>query len=225
VVSGDQALCGIEGHWNCCDVYLDIDQGWLGSTVTLFAQIDGMQVPIDRKLLSESDYSVDGNGNVVALVFSVRGHPCSGWAVMIDQAVNLVNVPAGGIVRMFGWGKDTAAESPRLCPRRYSLDRTGSSGVISALPIKLLQFCGVNGTAQLGGVVGYIQLFDAAAVPIDGTAPTLAPLPVGLNQAWSYTFNDGGWRFEVGCCWAFSSTLATKTLAGSVFPSALYRGP
>lgn len=223
VVSAPKALCGIQGHWNCVDVYLGVDVGWLGSVVTLFAEMDGLQVPIDRKLIAESDYAVDANGDLTALVFSVRGHPCSGWTVQIEQAVSLVLVPRNGTCRMFGWGQDTAAESPRLCPRRYTSSGLEDAGIVNGHPTKLLQLFAINGSAN----DLYLQLYDRATVAPNAEVPDVAPLPIVAGQIASYTFNEGGWRFETGCVWGASTTLATMTnpLADVLFVSALHRGP
>lgn len=56
----------------------------------------------------------------------------------------------------------------------------------------------------------YLLLFDAAALPVDGTAPSLFfPIPVVTNEKVSLSVTR---QFVNGLCWCASSTAATKTL-------------
>lgn len=69
---------------------------------------------------------------------------------------------------------------------------------------------------------GYLHVFDAAALPANGTAPTLAP--VLLWAGWSVTLPlpPRGRVFKIGIVWAVSSTADTLTLdtAGRAFVNA-----
>lgn len=214
-------LCGATGTWNCCDLYLEAPSGWLPSIVTLHAEVDGIRVPIERKLLSEADYDEDTTNNTfVALVFSVRGHPATAWDVTIEPATTATGE---GRFRFMCWGQDGAEETPRLTPRRYSSPGLDDVEVVSTRPVKLLQLFAVSNVRARR----WLQLFDRDTVPPGGTTPDVAPIPIRNYGIGSYTFAGGGWRFETGLVWAVSTTLASYTATGSadLFVSALYRGP
>jgi|GEM_PF-2410025 len=70
--------------------------------------------------------------------------------------------------------------------------------------LKTLRVHNLGGSGDL-----YVQLFDATALPANGTAPSTAPVPVKAGQ---YYESDTPFRFLAGLVVAASSTPATKTL-------------
>ena len=215
-----KALTGVQGNWNCCDVYMEFDAGWLPAVVTLFAEIDGLAIPIDRKLLSESEYSVDpSTGQVTALVFSVRGHPVTGWSVMIET---VTTIAAGGECRFVCWGEDTGEQYPELGARRYDSGALDDRDIIEAAPCHLQQINIYNDSAA----VAYLLLFDRTTLPPNATPPSFAAVRVAAGRDRSLTFHKPGWRFETGLVWAASTTPDDLTLAGADFwVSASYISP
>lgn len=76
----------------------------------------------------------------------------------------------------------------------------------------------------------YVQLWNAIAVPADGTAVTLAnslaaPVKIqhvnGVDSNVRYDFNEGGERFSVGASLNLSSTEFTKTTVAGAFMSVI----
>lgn len=74
---------------------------------------------------------------------------------------------------------------------------------------------GYNGNAA----TRYIHIFNATALPANGTAPTLAPIAVPTGQTFSLDLAGYGIYFSTGIVVATSTTLATLT-AGSADMSA-----
>lgn len=66
-----------------------------------------------------------------------------------------------------------------------------------------------------GGAACWLMLFDAAAVPADGTAPSVPPVYIGANGYAGYDFGTYGRVFANGVSWAASSTFATLTAIGA----------
>lgn len=104
-----------------------------------------------------------------------------------------------------------------------------SVGLVASLPI--------GATATIfGGFVcfnsnatddRYLQFFDAAAVPVNGTAPVFS-WPVfhggGSSSFASFSFGDAGLKLTNGLILVSSSTPATKTISGAdLLIMALYR--
>lgn len=108
--------------------------------------------------------------------------------------------------------------NPGDMPYNYNSITAGllASGVIqSEGPVKLLRIMITNTNAA----AQYIQLFDATAVPADGTKPDSIPLVVAGSSTASIDYGAsypyGGRLFLTGLCWSNSSTAATKTIGAA----------
>lgn len=93
----------------------------------------------------------------------------------------------------------------------YSNLGSGSAVSVATGPRQIRRILGGNGTATLY----YLQAFDAASAPSNGTAPLLS-IPVGIGIASSPTENDRlfdpNWLpVANGIFVAWSSTFATYT--------------
>lgn len=72
----------------------------------------------------------------------------------------------------------------------------------------------------------FLHVFDLAAVPADGAAPSIAPVCIPANGQGSLMLPES--LFAVGLCWASSTTENTLTLAGeaaSLWVTTLWRLP
>lgn len=74
-----------------------------------------------------------------------------------------------------------------------------------------------------GGTAGYVMLFDATAVPADGTVRPLRCMPIAANTGIDLNFRGSPLRFDDGLVIVFSTTgcfsktaSATAYLAGDV---------
>lgn len=116
--------------------------------------------------------------------------------------------------------EDLDATAGRLLVPRVAVEcvdtRVGSaaleaSHIISASACTLRSAKAYNSS---GGTL-YLQVFNAASLPANGTAPARTPIPVLAGDvngdAW-----EGGTRLSTGCVLALSSTIATLTVAGAV---------
>ena len=81
------------------------------------------------------------------------------------------------------------------------------TGTISAAPCYALSLLAANSHAV---TTVYLQIFDAAAVPADGTAPRIPSIPIAPGQTVHIPL--GRMRFATGLVWASSSTVSTKTV-------------
>ena len=79
--------------------------------------------------------------------------------------------------------------------------------VVKAGPGKLFSFAYYNAT----GSKTYLLLFDATAIPADGTVPTYPPIPVLNDQNASDDYPDLGLEFVNGIVIVQSSTPTTLT--------------
>lgn len=80
-----------------------------------------------------------------------------------------------------------------------------SERVVRAAPATLQQFFGFSET------YGFLHIFDAIAVPPDGTPPAIA-LPIwGFGSPFTLPLSAQGRDFVNGIVWAFSSTPAVLT--------------
>jgi hypothetical protein len=92
----------------------------------------------------------------------------------------------------------------------YSSSAFADKAVVSATPVIVKE---VRVTNASGGT-RYVHLFNAAAVPADGVAPTVIPIPITNGASLSLSYTDGNY-FSTGLCWCSSTTQATKTLGGA----------
>jgi hypothetical protein len=86
-----------------------------------------------------------------------------------------------------------------------------ASHVLSAAPCKVRSVKAIN----TGVTTAYLMLFDAAALPADGTAPSRCPIPIAAGDVNGDTW-EGTTAFAIGCVAALSSTVATLTVTGAV---------
>ena len=97
----------------------------------------------------------------------------------------------------------------------YSSAAAEASAVASAAACFVDEIIATNTSA---GVL-YLHIFDSATVPADTTAP-LVCIAVPATSTAAYDPREGrgsrGAKFDNGCSVCFSSTAATKTVAGSV---------
>lgn len=90
--------------------------------------------------------------------------------------------------------------------------------VVKAAPGNLY---GYNAVA--GASAGFLMMFDAIAVPADGTVTPARVIPLAANAGVDVTF-DEPIRFHVGIAFAFSTTgQFTKTASATAFMSGNYR--
>jgi hypothetical protein len=81
------------------------------------------------------------------------------------------------------------------------------SGVISAAATTVRSVLASNSHAT---TTIYLQLFDAAAVPANGTAPRIPSIPIAAGQ--TVLVQLGALSCANGLSWASSSTVGTKTI-------------
>lgn len=89
-----------------------------------------------------------------------------------------------------------------------------SSGLVTGYVVKassgvLYSVFGYNNAAA----VRYVQLFNLAAVPLDGVVPDFVSVPIPAGSPFSITFVKG-WVASSGIVLVSSSTLLTKTITG-----------
>ena len=84
------------------------------------------------------------------------------------------------------------------------------NGLLKATPGTLNTILAANSHAT---DVFYLQLFDANALPINGTAPRLPSIPIAAGQ--TVSIDLGRMAFATGIYWASSSTVATLTVTAS----------
>lgn len=82
-----------------------------------------------------------------------------------------------------------------------------SNKVVKASAGRLFRVSAFNSS---GGKV-YLQVFDAIAMPLDGTIPTLAPVAIAADGTATIDFGTRGRPFTTGIVVAGSSTGATLT--------------
>ena len=69
---------------------------------------------------------------------------------------------------------------------------------------------------QASGSLLYLQLFNAAALPANGTVPSFTPIPVPTGSMAFIDFGTDGIILSTGIVAALSTTAATLTVAGAV---------
>ena len=125
--------------------------------------------------------------------------------VLVDDTGRLeVTTASGGVV--------VVSFDP---PSSYNSITTGTlldSDVVNAAPGTILDVNGFNASAG----VRFFQLFDAVAVPGNGTTPDTIPIQIPAGVHFSITFADGqGQSFATGISWASSTTQLDLTLTGA----------
>ena len=104
-------------------------------------------------------------------------------------------------------GNPTGASAPSTHVGSSALEK---SHVISTAACRMRSVKAMNS----GGADLWLHVFDAAALPSNGTAPDRTPIPVPAGDVNGDTW-EGGTALASGCVAALSSTLATLTLVGS----------
>lgn len=82
---------------------------------------------------------------------------------------------------------------------------------VKATPGALVSLRGHN----YSGSTRYIHLFNAAAVPTNGTAPSILPIAVAAGADFSLDIPKDGVWFTTGIAWASSQTRDTLTITGA----------
>lgn len=90
---------------------------------------------------------------------------------------------------------------------RESSDALEKSHIMKAKPCKLLMLFGYN-----SGGAQFLQLFDSATLPADGTVPSVAPIPIEAAKPFSIAIGICGIPFDTGLVVCNSSTAGTKTI-------------
>lgn len=104
----------------------------------------------------------------------------------------------------------STSPAPSSPTSAYDSAALATGDVIKAAAGNLIRIFGFNNS----GSTRYFQLFDAAAVPADGTVPDWLPIQVPTLQPFAMDLG-AGLGFSLGISWASSSTLATKTITGA----------
>lgn len=88
-----------------------------------------------------------------------------------------------------------------------------ASRVVKASPCMLLHLSGYSESS------GYLHIFDATALPANGTKPTIAPIAIWWGWTLTAPLPPRGRVFKNGIVWAVSTTAETLTLdsAGRAF--------
>lgn len=81
-----------------------------------------------------------------------------------------------------------------------------SNRVVKATACTLLHLSGYSESS------GYLHVFDANALPANGTKPTLAPVPIWWGWTISLPLPTRGRAFKAGIVWAVSTTAEKLTL-------------
>jgi hypothetical protein len=125
----------------------------------------------------------------------------------------LMGQDPGGIARRLAAHTDGVASAYLPLGAQLLRSNSGwvSSGVISAVPVTLRDLV----FTYKGPNNRWVMIFDAAAVPANGTMPSLMPLQMssgaGNRVVGGYTPQAGD-RFTTGICFAISLTEDTLTL-------------
>ena len=94
-----------------------------------------------------------------------------------------------------------------------------ASAVVKASAGVLMGLSGYNSRTS----EQFIQIFDSATVPANGTAPAIV-FRVGPESNFSLDLGERGRYMADGIAWSNSSTVATKTLGSAdVWMNVLYR--
>lgn len=98
----------------------------------------------------------------------------------------------------------------------YTSAAAEASAVVSAVQCRVDEVIATNTSA---GVL-YLHIFDSATVPADTAAPDVCiAVPATSTASWDPERGGGsdrGTPFSSGCAVCFSSTAATKTVAGAI---------
>lgn len=157
---------------------------WAGTLSTVFRSIFGEAVfPVWDK----------GDGNGITAQCNSSGHlyvSCSSNALPTGAATetSLAKLVHGT------WTPATA-------------DAASDSGVITAAPTTSTALIASNSHAT---TTVYLQIFDSAAVPANGTAPRIPSIPIAAGQTVAIPL--GALSCAAGLSWAASSTVSTKTI-------------
>jgi len=157
------------------------------------------------------------------MLLSATGRGCDGWELTVTP-VAAAGIPTGWDVYL------TSFEGPSTDRSLTPVTNTGggaasftrtrnSSGVVKATPGNLVTMFGtfvVNG----GAGTRWLMIFDAAALPANGTAPKVSSIPMtGVDIVFSLSLEDPGdpiaapgLPMATGIVWAISSTESTLTL-------------
>lgn len=217
----EQILASVFGFTQA-DAYVDFtgDAGALGATLRLYA------VSATGARTVEASLVVASVANPVRV--SAGGRGCHSWDLTFQKGPG--TPPQAQLYSVDLTSFDGTITTATVTPGGGGgatpgvpgfLDFYGSSGVIKASAGHLESiFASFDG----GAAVRWLQVFDAAAVPVNGTRPTLNGI-VGPNGIVSFSLTDPadpsatpGRAYATGIVWAISSTAAALTIdLGSSF--------
>lgn len=126
--------------------------------------------------------------------------------VLVKILAWLIELVTGGVPGATGAVQVVNASAP------------SNSRVIKASPGTLLTLQAYNSS----GSTVYLQVFDAVAMPLDGTIPTLAPVTLPSDSIASIDFGQRGRPFSTGIVAAFSSSPTFLTNVGGAMFDATY---
>lgn len=221
LIPREQVLASGAGHPNA-DLYLTCggDAAYVGARLRLYA------CEQEARTLESELLIADVSG---AVRVSAAGRGCMRWegAILMPgggaapgpipgnpAAVQLVTFDGVAAATPSGGSAPANGDASWI-----DLVAPASSGVIKGSSGRLWQVWGVNTSATTGR---WFQVFDMAAVPVDGAAPLMAPIYVGPLSAFALDLTSprdqlAGRGFANGIVWAVSSTAATKTTAAETF--------
>lgn len=221
---GERVVATCPAAYGCADAYaaFHADPAAVGATVRLYAITGTAKVLVASGVVASSSSP---------MLLAAAGRSCDSWELSIQPAVGVPNqaqdwdfflvshdspTTSASLIVINGGASGGAASFSRI---------RGSSGVVKAAAGNLLQIYANYDTAG-GAGTRWLMIFDAAALPANGTAPTLAAIPlVGVDTIASLDVTNSsdppsspGKPMATGIVWAISSTKNTLTLdAASTF--------
>lgn len=173
-----------------------------------------------------------GNGSVIGLLKALRGFFLAEDAAHAsgDVGLQMLGVRNEGLATRTSADGDYAhlavgpsgetftTLSPPIgttVPASVALTELTGGALVASAVIKnsagvIYRLSGINNNAA----IRYIQLFNLAAVPADGVAPSFV-YQVAPTSSFSIDFGVFGRRHSTGICICTSTTLATKTIGAA----------
>lgn len=158
--------------------------------------------------LAPDGQSVEVSTSGGAIAALVEGEYLATAPVLVDGAASPLQVDQRGNLRSAAY--TSARETTAGATTAVASSALEKSHVLLAAPGRVYFVSGYNSD----NVDTFLLLFDAAALPANGTAPSRSPLRLP-KQSTGYRSWDIGSEFSVGCVVALSSTADTLTLVTS----------
>lgn len=125
---------------------------------------------------------------------------------LLDGQYSKLRVDASGALLVNTSGASSAVS-------RFNTAGDAASIIVKASPGQLLQIDGHSPSSNVGD--RFLHIFDAIAVPPNGTVPDYNPLPVSPGGTVAFFWGDVGLPLVTGIVVAVSTTRTTLTLAGA----------